>query len=313
MNFSDILSGAGLLSDFFGGGTKTNGGAGTQTSERTPWAPAQPYIMRGLQDTSTLNDYYQKKPFSDLQNKYYGQQFADLDNFRNTVAPGLMSFANSGMTGGYQRGGSTIPQRGAFSTGQTGGGGQSQSSIGGDIASIFSRPAAQQQQASGGGGNAAAAAAMGGAGGSVFDLFKNAGGNTDGTRTGGGQGISTGMQDFGFGLMSEADNPFFKFISPTLSSIAGGVGGNIIDNQIDGISQAHNLMASNTPAESGLLAVTDANGNIRLVSTADSIAAQNAAMFGDSIGNGSSTSASSVNYTRNPATYASYGDTGDGD
>lgn len=131
--FSDILSGVGLLSDLTGGGKKENGGAGSQSATRDPWGAAQPYILRGLQDTSTLNDYYQQNPFSDLQKKYYGQQFSDIDNFRNVVAPGLMSFANSGMTGGYQRGASTIPQRGAFSlgpsysentgnTGNTGGG-----------------------------------------------------------------------------------------------------------------------------------------------------------------------------------------------
>lgn len=131
--FSDILKGVGILSDLTGGGKKENGGAGSQSETRDPWGPSQPYILRGLRDTSTLNDYYKQNPFSDLQKKYYGQQFSDIDNFRNTVAPGLMAFANSGMTGGYQRGASTIPQRGAFSlgpsysgntgnTGNTGGG-----------------------------------------------------------------------------------------------------------------------------------------------------------------------------------------------
>lgn len=117
--FSDILAGVGLLNDLTGGGKKENGGAGTQSATRDPWGPAQPYILRGLSDTSALNNYYQQNPFSDLQKHYYGQQFADIDNFRNTVAPGLMSFANAGMTGGYHRGGSVIPQRGYFSVANT--------------------------------------------------------------------------------------------------------------------------------------------------------------------------------------------------
>lgn len=107
-SLSDYVGAAGLLSDVLGiGGVNKNGGAGVET--KAPWSVAQPYIQRGLADTAALNDKYKANPFSADQLKYQGQYYADADKFRNTMLPQYMNFANLGMTGGYQRGGSTIP------------------------------------------------------------------------------------------------------------------------------------------------------------------------------------------------------------
>lgn len=109
MGLFDSINPLGILGGLLGAsgsGDKTQ----TQTQEKTPWGPAQQYILQGLQDTANLNKAYQQNPFSALQQQQYGNQFGDIANFRNNVMPGLMQFANAGMSGGYQRGGSTIPR-----------------------------------------------------------------------------------------------------------------------------------------------------------------------------------------------------------
>ena len=93
------------------GGSSSSVGPQTQTQTRDPWGPAQPYILDGLKRTKDLDNHYQANPFNDMQKQLYARQFGDADSFRSQMMPGLMNFANAGMTGGYQRGGSTIPQR----------------------------------------------------------------------------------------------------------------------------------------------------------------------------------------------------------
>ena len=114
-----------LLGGLFGaassGDTKTGG-----TQSRDPWAPAQPFILKNLQNEADLQSYYQKTPFNQQQQKGYSNLFGDIGNFRDNVAPGLMDFANKGMTTGYQR-----QQGGApGSVGYGGGGGNVQSGSG---------------------------------------------------------------------------------------------------------------------------------------------------------------------------------------
>ena len=92
---------AGGLLGFLGnsGSSKAN----ETTATRDPWGPAQPYIMRNLQDQQELQDYYKKNPFNAQQQAGYNNLFADADHFRSSVAPGLLDFANKGMTGSYER------------------------------------------------------------------------------------------------------------------------------------------------------------------------------------------------------------------
>lgn len=91
-----------LLGGLFGaassGDTKTGG-----TQSRDPWGPAQPFILKNLQNESDLQNYYQKTPFNQQQQQGYSNLFGDIGNFRDNVAPGLMDFANKGMATSYQR------------------------------------------------------------------------------------------------------------------------------------------------------------------------------------------------------------------
>lgn len=106
---------AGLL-DFIGNnagsliggllGAASNSGSGKAnetTATRDPWGPAQPHILRNLQNEADLQGYYQKTPFNAQQQQGYSNLFGDIGNFRDNVAPGLMEFANRGMTSSYQR------------------------------------------------------------------------------------------------------------------------------------------------------------------------------------------------------------------
>jgi hypothetical protein len=86
-------------------GALAGGGSDTQTTtnKSDPWGPAQPYMLRNLQDTEQLGNYYKKNPFNQQQTESYSNLFADNNNFRNNIAPGLMQFANNGMGSNYQR------------------------------------------------------------------------------------------------------------------------------------------------------------------------------------------------------------------
>lgn len=95
----------GGLLGFAGSGNTTTGA----TQSRDPWAPAQPFILKNLQNESDLQGYYQKTPFNQQQQQGYSNLFGDIGNFRDNVAPGLMDFANKGMTGGYQRQRGSVP------------------------------------------------------------------------------------------------------------------------------------------------------------------------------------------------------------
>jgi hypothetical protein len=123
-----LSKGAGAL---FGGllgavGNSGSGKANETTINKDPWAAAQPYMLKNLQNEADLQASYQKTPFNAQQQQGYSNLFGDIGNFRDSVAPGLMDFANRGMTTSYQR-----QQGGApGSVGYGGGGGNVQSGSG---------------------------------------------------------------------------------------------------------------------------------------------------------------------------------------
>lgn len=102
-----------LLAPIVGGLLGDDKDTQTQTQTNSPWAPAQPYMLRGMEDTEKLRNYYQKNPFNQQQIESYSNLFNDNNNFRSNIAPGLMNFANSGMTGQYQRATGGRPGSGA--------------------------------------------------------------------------------------------------------------------------------------------------------------------------------------------------------
>lgn len=63
------------------------GGDDTETSsQKSPWAPAQPWLQSNINSGQTLQNFYQKNPFSQAQLNAYGNSAALTDNFRNTSA-----------------------------------------------------------------------------------------------------------------------------------------------------------------------------------------------------------------------------------
>ena len=97
MSFGSV-AGA-VVGGLMGGG----GGGGSQTASKEPWAEAAPWIKDNIKTGQDLQRYYQQNPFNSLQQTGYQNQFADLDHFRNQMAPGLMNFANKLMGSNYQR------------------------------------------------------------------------------------------------------------------------------------------------------------------------------------------------------------------
>ena len=87
------------LGGLFGGGDDTQ----TQTSTSEPWGPAQPFLLRNLKDTEALGNYYKKNPFNSQQIESYSNLVGDQRHLRDNVMPGLLDFANKGMTSNYQR------------------------------------------------------------------------------------------------------------------------------------------------------------------------------------------------------------------
>lgn len=100
------------------------------TQSRDPWGPAQPHILRNLQNEADLQQHYQKTPFNAQQQQGYSNLFGDIGNFRDNVAPGLMDFANRGMTSSYQRQRGGAPGSGGGYGGAVQPGGMSQSGQG---------------------------------------------------------------------------------------------------------------------------------------------------------------------------------------
>lgn len=80
MSLWDI--GGALLGGLMGGSDSTQ----SSSNERTPWAPAQPWLQSNIGSGQTLQNSYQQNPFSQAQLNAYGNSAALTDNFRNTSA-----------------------------------------------------------------------------------------------------------------------------------------------------------------------------------------------------------------------------------
>lgn len=76
-----------------------------QTATKEPWSAAAPWLRQQLEQGQNLQAYYQQNPWNNLQQTAYQNTFSDIDQFRNSIAPGLMGFANKLMGQNYSRGG----------------------------------------------------------------------------------------------------------------------------------------------------------------------------------------------------------------
>lgn len=89
------------------GGLMSDGGGEQQTATKEPWSAAAPWLRQQLEQGHNLQAYYQQNPWNNLQQTAYQNTFSDVDQFRNSMAPGLMDFANRLMGQNYSRGGAT--------------------------------------------------------------------------------------------------------------------------------------------------------------------------------------------------------------
>jgi hypothetical protein len=85
------------------GGLMSDGGE-QQTASKEPWKDAAPWLRENIAQGRNLQAYYQQNPFNQPQQTAYQNTFTDLDAFRNSMAPGLMGFANKLMGTNYSRG-----------------------------------------------------------------------------------------------------------------------------------------------------------------------------------------------------------------
>ena len=95
------VAGAAVGGMMSGGGGGGGGGGGEV--KKAPWDPAIKPLQNSLTTGQGLEAYYQQNPFNPLQQAGYQNLFADLDNFRNVMAPQAMAFNNRMMNTNYQR------------------------------------------------------------------------------------------------------------------------------------------------------------------------------------------------------------------
>lgn len=106
MSFAGIASAAagaivgGLMSD-----------GEQQTASKEPWKDAAPWLRENIAQGQNLQAYYQQNPWNNLQQTAYQNTFSDIDQFRNSMAPGLMGFANRLMGQNYSRQGGQRPMQ----------------------------------------------------------------------------------------------------------------------------------------------------------------------------------------------------------
>lgn len=86
-----------------GGLMSDKGGGQTQTQNREPWGPAQQGLKDVLSDATKLREYYKQNPFNQLQQTSLQNLYGDIDNYRQSIAPSMMSLSNRLMNSNYQR------------------------------------------------------------------------------------------------------------------------------------------------------------------------------------------------------------------
>jgi hypothetical protein len=96
-----------------------NGGAGSQTATKEPWAEAAPWLKGLLAQGQGLNDQYTAQPFSAQQQAAYNNQYGQSDYMRQLV-PALLG-QMSGQQVGFDRNNPTARPQGFNFNGLLGG------------------------------------------------------------------------------------------------------------------------------------------------------------------------------------------------
>lgn len=170
-----------------GGLMSDSGGGSQQVTKNEPWGPAQEPLKNILSDAEKLRQYYQQTPFNQLQKTSYQNLAGDLDNYRQSIAPSMMTLSNRLMNSNYQRapagselGGFLQPER-SMGAGMGGMGGMGQaagSGQGGALGGLLGQAGQGFSSLANGGLLGGISGALGG-GGSGQDM---------------GQGVGQGMQ-----------------------------------------------------------------------------------------------------------------------
>lgn len=185
-----------------GGLFSDSGGGQSQSQTREPWGPAQQGLKDVLGDATKLREYYKQNPLNQIQQTGYQNLLGDLDNYRQSIAPGMMGLANRFMNSNYQRapagselGGFLQPERGMGAGMAPGMGGMGQaagSGQGGTLAGLLGQAGQGQTPLMQGGG------LLGGGGYS---------GALGGLMAGQGQDLTQGGQGMQMGLGQQQRNP----------------------------------------------------------------------------------------------------------
>lgn len=112
------------------GGASSGGSTSQSTQNKNPWEPAQPFLLKDLQTNQDLQNYYTKNPFNAQQRTGLQNTMGDADHYRSRIMPGLMDFANRGMTSSYSRQTGGAPGSGGGYGGAVRPGGMTQSGQG---------------------------------------------------------------------------------------------------------------------------------------------------------------------------------------
>lgn len=181
-----------------GGLMSDSGGGQSQTQTREPWGPAQQGLKDVLSDATKLREYYKQNPFNQLQQTSLQNLYGDIDNYRQSIAPSMMSLSNRLMNSNYQRapagsemGGFLQPERGMGSGMAPGMGGMGQaagSGQGGALSGLLGQAGQGYSPLTNGGLLGGISGALGGSGGLM------SGQGQDMTQ---GQGVAQGMQSSG--------------------------------------------------------------------------------------------------------------------
>lgn len=95
------IAGAVVSSALSSSGSKTNGGAGTQTATKEPWLQAQPWMTNNMASGQALQSQYTAQPFNQQQLSAY-QNLGNQTNYVNQLTPSLLGQI-SGQQLGFDR------------------------------------------------------------------------------------------------------------------------------------------------------------------------------------------------------------------
>ena len=99
---SFLKDNAGLIGAGLGAIAGSQDATQTANNTKTPWAPAAPWMTSNLKTGQNLQSYMEQNPFNPQQKAAYQSLLGGIDGL-NASAPGLLDFANKGMTSNYQR------------------------------------------------------------------------------------------------------------------------------------------------------------------------------------------------------------------